>query len=136
MKETVILLCSLIAGGCGYLVVTFWMNPILRYLQLRHEVTSDLIFFANVITTDDLCDELKERHNTRRRQNRKHAAEMAACYYRLPHWYKWLLERREEKPLIASSSLIGLSNCNTHDSAKIHIQWLEKSLKIDPKHDV
>ena len=136
MKEIVILLCSLVAGGCGYLAVTFWMNPILRYLQIRHEVTSDLIFFANVITDDNLCDEFKQRHRTRQQQNRKHAAEMAASYYRLPCWYKWWLERREEKPLIASRNLIGLSYCNTHESADTHVQWLKKSLKIDPKLDV
>ena len=136
MKEVVILLCSLVAGGCGYLVVTFWMSPILRYLQIRHDVTSDLIFFANVISADNVCDELKERHITRREQNRKHAAEMAACYYRLPKWYKRLLERREEKPLIASRNLIGLSNCNTHESADPHIQWLKKSLRIDPELDI
>ncbi len=136
MNEIVILLCSLVAGGCGYLVVTFWMSPILRYLEIRHDVTSDLIFFANVITADNLCDEFKERYNTRKKQNRKHAAEMAACFYRLPCWYKWWIERRGEKPIIASRNLIGLSNCNTHDSAEIHIQELKRSLKIDPELDI
>jgi hypothetical protein len=136
MKEVIILLLSLIAGGCGYLVVTFWMSPILRYLQIRHEVTSDLIFYANVISADNVCDELKQRHEARQESNRKHAAEMAACYYRLPKWYKWLLKWRDENPLVASRHLIGLSNCSTHESADPHIQWLKKSLRIDPQLDV
>jgi hypothetical protein len=137
MKETLILLCSLVAGGCGYLVVTFWMNPILRYLQIRHEVTSDLIFFANIIILDELGDDdLKKRHSTRQEHNRKHAAEMVACYYRLPHWYKRLLELRQEMPCNASSNLIGLSNCKNRETAETHIKCLKENLKLDPKLDV
>jgi hypothetical protein len=130
MNEIIFLLLSLIAGGCGYLIITFWMSPILRYLQIRHEVTSDLIFYADVISADNVCDELKKRHEARQESNRKHAAEMAACYYRLPKWYKWLLKRRDENPLVASRELIGLSNCSTEESAYSHIQRLKKALRI------
>ena len=63
MKESVLIIFSLCAGGLGYLIVTFWMNPIFRYLHIRHEVTSDLIFYANVMHESLLGDELKERAN-------------------------------------------------------------------------
>jgi hypothetical protein len=66
MKGVVVLIFSLLAGGSGYLIVTFWMNPVLRYLQIRHEVTSDLIFYANVMHETLLGDELKQRANERR----------------------------------------------------------------------
>jgi len=130
MKEVAILLLSLVAGGCGYLVITFWMSPILRYLQIRHEVTSDLIFYDNVISADNVCDELKKRHEARQESNRKHAAEMGACYYRLPKWYKWLLKRRDENPLVASRELIGLSNSSTEESAYPHIKRLKEAMRI------
>ncbi len=136
MKEVIILLCSLVAGGFGYLIVTFWLSPILRYLQIRHEVTSDLIFYANVISAENVCDELKQRHEERRVSNRKHAAEMAACYYRLPSWYRWLLKRREEDPIKASKNLIGLSNSSTCDQADTHLKWLKKSLCIAEELDI
>ncbi len=136
MKEVIILLCSLVAGGCGYLIVTFWMSPILRYLQIRHEVTSDLIFYANVIGSENLCDEPKQRNEERKVSNRKHASEIAACYYRLPKWYRWLLRRREEDPIKASRNLIGLSNSNTADQAAPHLGWLKKSLCIIKDVDV
>ena len=38
--DIVILLLSLIAGGCGYLVITFCIEPILRYRQ--HTIENEL----------------------------------------------------------------------------------------------
>lgn len=87
MKEIALLIFSLLAGGAGYLIVTFWMNPILRYLNIRDEVTSDLIFYANVMHDSEWHSEaLKNRNEERRISNRKHASEIAACWYRLPDW--------------------------------------------------
>ena len=130
MKESVLIIFSLCAGGLGYLIVTFWMNPILRYLHIRHEVTSDLIFYANVMHESLLGDELKERANKRRVSNRKHASEIAACYYRLPRWYKrFFLEKRNEDPLLASRNLIGLSNSSNETYDK-HVAALKKALNL------
>lgn len=136
MKEVAILLLSLAAGGCGYLVVTFWMAPILRYLQIRHDVTADLIFFANVIDPSFVNDRLKERHEVGAETYRRHAAEMAASYYRLPSWYRRILKRRGECPLTASKNLIRLSNCSKPQDADPHIQWLKKSLRLASELDL
>ncbi len=132
MKEAALFIFSLLAGGAGYLIVTFWMNPILRYLSIRHEVTSDLIFYANVLHESNLLgDELKKRADDRRLSNRKHAAAIAACYYRLPQWYKrFFLERRKEDPLAASTNLIGLSN-SSNDTYEKHVKALQKALNIE-----
>ena len=130
MKETALLIFSLLAGGSGYLIVTFWMDPVLRYLNIRHEVTSDLLFYSNVTYEDLLGFELKQRAKDRRIANRKHASEIAACYYRLPWWYKkFFLNRRNEDPLRASRSLIGLSNSSniTYDK---HIAALKIALNL------
>jgi len=131
MKEVALLIFSLLAGGAGYLIVTFWMDPVLRYLQIRHEVTSDLLFYSNVMHEDSLGDELKQRAKDRRVANRKHASEMSACYYRLPWWYKkFFLNRRNEDPLRASRSLIGLSNSSNQTYDK-HIEVLKKALNLE-----
>jgi len=125
-----------VAGGCGYLVVTFWTAPILCYLQIRHEVTSDLIFYANVIDPSVLNNRLKERHEAAVEAFRRQAAEIAASYYRLPGWYRFLLKRRGEDPVIASRNLIGLSNCAKETDAHPHIRWVMKSLKITSELDL
>ncbi|MFH2218352.1 MAG: hypothetical protein ABII68_01670 [Pseudomonadota bacterium] len=132
MKEIVLLIFSLLAGASGYLIATFWMNPILRYLNIRHEVTSDLIFYANVMHESNILgDELKKRADERRVSNRKHASEIAACYLRLPWWYRKLfLEKRKEDPLAASISLRGLSN-SSNDTYEKHVNALKKALNLE-----
>jgi len=136
MREIAILILGLAAGGCGYLIVTFWMAPILRYLQIRHDVTAGLIFFANVIDPSFVNERLKERHEVGAETYRRHAAEMAASYYRLPCWYRHVLKRRGEDPLTASKNLIGLSNCSKPQDADPHIQWLKKNLGLAPELDL
>lgn len=99
-------------------------------------MTADLIYFANVIDTDLLNDRLKERHHAGVETYRRHAAEIAACYYRLPCWYRCILKRRAEDPVTASKNLIGLSNCSKSEDARSHIGWLKKSLKIASELDL
>jgi len=123
------LLC-LIAGGCGYLAVTFWMQPILRYIQIRFEVTSDVVFYANVINPRLVNDRLKERHEAGSEAHRRHAAEIVACFYRLPRWYRFILRRRGEDPLTASRNLVGLSNCSNAREAEPYVRFLKESLRI------
>lgn len=129
MKETLLLLFSLCAGASGYLITTFWIKPLLRYLDIRHDVTADLVFYANVVYADMLNDEMKERGEARKVSNRKHASEFVACYYRLPLWYKWILQLRKESPLDAASALIGLSN-SSNESYQVHERALRKALRL------
>jgi hypothetical protein len=89
-----------------------------------------------VINPDWVNESLKERHEVGAESHRKHAAEIAACYYRLPWWFRSILRKRGENPLKASKSLIGLSNSNNSSDAYPHIQLLKKSLRIAPEIDV
>lgn len=54
-------LLGVVAGAIGYLLVTFCMRPVLRYLELKEQVVSDMIFYSNVINADGLNGEMKER---------------------------------------------------------------------------
>jgi hypothetical protein len=106
------------------------MNSLLRYLDIKHQVTSDLVFYANVLNADGLNEEMQKRHRDRIGQNRKHAAEIRASYYRLPWWYKRYLKCRQENPVQASKALVGLSNTNEYDLGKKYTERLRKSLRI------
>ena len=46
MCEIWITLIGITAGAVGFLVATFWFQPILRYRDLKAQILSDLIFFA------------------------------------------------------------------------------------------
>ena len=119
-----------IAGVASYLIINFWMVPLLRYIEIKHQVTSDLVFYANVLDASGLNEEMQERKRQRQENNRRHAAEIRACYYRLPSWYKMYLEKVGEDPIRASKSLIGLSNTSEHIQGEPFVKNLGKALRI------
>ena len=130
MIEVLILLLSVFLGAMGYLIATFWMAPILRYHEIRHEVTADVIFYRNAISPTPDNVEMQQRYDARRGANRKHAAELVACYHRLPGWYKMFLKYRHEEPMNAVPMLIGLSNVSREEDAEPRIILLKKYLRI------
>ncbi len=119
---------GLIAGAAGYLVATFWMRPILRYLDLKQQVCSDLIFFANVVNAEGLNDEMKERMWKRVEANRRHSADLTACLLVLPSWYKCWLEYRGHNPEKAANDLMGLSNTFEDNKADRRIERIKTAL--------
>jgi hypothetical protein len=129
LQEVILLLIGLASGGIGYLAMTFWFKPIIKYLEVRHEVTSDLTFFANVMYENNINKDLVKRAKNRHVHNRKHASELIACFYRLPFWYKWLLKIRSECPMTASKNLIGLSNAS-NEQCEVHEKALRKALRL------
>lgn len=135
MGDFLIPIIGLLAGGVGYLIVNFWMAPLLKYLEIKHQVTSDLVFFANVINSDGMNDRMKALHLERRESNRKHAAEMRASFFRLPRWYRYILRGRGEDPVAASKNLICLSNTHEEDQAAKVIDALKRNLNIKDNID-
>lgn len=133
--DLLILLLSLAFGAMGYLIITFIMKPVTIYLDTRHAVVSDLVFFANVINADMLNEEMKQRFKERQNSNRRHASEFAAAYYDLPKWARKLV-RKKTDPLAASRALIGLSNTDDYESADRYVKELKKHLGIDDELDV
>jgi len=127
---------GIMAGGISYHVISFWMNPLLRYLDIKHQVTSDLVFYANVIDASGLNEVMQERRRERQDQNRKHAAEKRASYYRLPRWYRFYLRKfTTEDPVCASRMLIGLSNSGEVVDGEKFMPKLSKCLRIPDSID-
>lgn len=125
------LFSSVFAGGIGYLIVTFWLRPILRYKDLKHQLIADLIYYANAVAPDSRDELIVEHHNNRRLALRRHSAEFVACYLTLPSWYKGFLDLDKEEPMNAATQLMGLSSSRNHDQAAFRIRNVEKFLRIE-----
>ena len=123
-------LLSIMAGAMGYLIATFWVRPILRYRDIKSQVASDLVFFANAIELQKLDGSCREDTLQRKDANRRCAADLKAIYFELPGWYRLLLKWRSENPGEASSELIGLSNSSSRDEAKDCIQKVKGYLRL------
>ena len=130
MSEYYIFMWSLVAGGLGYLFVTFSMRPTLRYLDLKHQIYSDLIFYANAINDEGMNDDVKAKVLQRIEANRRHSAELAACYADLPFWHKFYIKCKKHCPEKASKNLMGLSNTRDDMDAAGRIDIIKSCLGI------
>lgn len=133
MEEFWITLLSIAAGSLGYLIVTFWVQPILRYREIKYRVAADLVFFANALDLQKQNGSFREDTLNRMKNNRRCAAELAAIFSDLPLWYRWLLCMRSENPLEASKNLIGLSNSTAWRDAEKFIEGVKMNLKLSVK---
>jgi len=61
MKEISTVLTGLIVGVLSYLIVSLSLKPIIRYRKTKHDILSDLIFFANVINPERLNENMKKK---------------------------------------------------------------------------
>lgn len=123
-------LLSIAAGALGYLVVTFWVQPILKYRDIKYRVAADLVFFANALDLQKLDGNFREDTLKRKENNRRCASELAAIYSDLPLWYRSLLSCQNENPKEASKDLIGLSNSSEWRDAEDFIKNVKKNLKL------
>ena len=109
---------GLFFGAIGYLIATFWMQPILKYRELRVKVFADFIFYAQVVNALGLNDKMKELYEQRIISNRRHSADLSAYITELPSWYLWVLHRNGQTPEDAATHLIGYSNTTEYDQAE------------------
>jgi len=130
MSQYWTLLVSLIAGAVGFLTVTFWSQPILRYRSIKYQIISDLFFYANVVNADGLNEEMQERLKKRIQADRRNSSDLEACLPTLPSWYKCWLKKRGEEAEKAAAELLRLSNTFDHMKAADSVDRIKKYLRI------
>jgi hypothetical protein len=130
MREFLVVVISIASGGLGYLFATFWIRPILRYLNVKHQVLSDLIFYASAINADGMNENIRTRMLNRIEANKRCSADLTACYIDLPFWYIWFLKKHKESPEAVATQLMGLSNTSDYESAHKQIDKIKEHLRI------
>ncbi|MFW5734512.1 MAG: hypothetical protein ACOCWR_05580 [Oceanidesulfovibrio sp.] len=122
---------SIIVGALGYLIVTFHCKPILQYLDVKNQILIDFIFYAQVINSDCLNEEMKVLHSNRIHANRLASARLASTINQLPGWYlKYLKSRKKQNPERAVGHLIGYSNTSDNNDANKIKNAILKNLGI------
>lgn len=131
MEQFLITLLSIAAGAVGYLIVTFWVQPILRYRDIRYRVIADLVFFANALELLKTDGSFRKDTEQRQENNRRCASDFEAIVCYLPSGYRWWLKWRDENPMKASKGLFGLATSNDSENAKHYIAEIRKHLKLE-----
>lgn len=113
------------AGAAGYWIANFWMRPILRFYEIRQQVLSDMLFFANAVIADGMSDKIKDACLKRIEANRRHSADLTACYEVLPSWYKKMTRLDVES---AARNLMGYANTPNYEDAVKRTNAIKKAL--------
>ena len=130
MQEYVTTLLTIVFGAVGYLLVTFWFQPILRYRDIKYKIASDLVYYANTLDLLDSQGLPRPRMQERMDMNRKRSAELEAVYKYLPRLYRWWLKKFHEDPQEARRELIGLSNEMDGREAMQRMQDVRRYLRL------
>lgn len=117
-------------AGFGFLIAKFWIAPIIRYREIKREITSNLIRYANAIELQKTTGEFRTDSLERKNINRKNAADLKAVHNELPYLYRMWLRKRNENPVEAHGDLIGLSNESDREEAKHYIAGIKRHLRI------
>ena len=122
---------GLLGGAFSYLLVTFYFRPILRYMEIRDQIVSDLVFYADATNAKGLNEKMQAKVWDRCESNRRHSANLRACHLNLPSTYKWYLRIRKEKPDAAAKEMMGFSNTFDHEAAAQRVDNIKEYLRID-----
>lgn len=127
-------LAAFALGAIGYWVASFWIQPILFYRQVRFEVFSSFIFYADAVIAEGMNNRTQEKRLQRVDLNRRHSADLYACCEVLPIWYRKAINRNH-KIEVAARNLIGYANTPDYSDAVKRENAIKKALGFEVSAD-
>ena len=116
------IILGFLIGSFGYILVYFWIRPVMKYKRIKRQVANALIPFKG--QTHAKKDQTKDRESVRQQ-----AAALTVCYNEtLPDWYRLVIERRDEFPLDAAKYLMSLSNTSDPNHIMKQVKKIEGCL--------
>ncbi|MDL1967609.1 MAG: hypothetical protein LWW97_03450 [Deltaproteobacteria bacterium] len=126
-----VVIISFVSGSLGYIILQFWIRPILGYRKIKNKVALSIKYYYKFKNDEDVGKKIKSQMKAWAKANRQNSVELSENYNeKLPNWYKMLLDSRGESPLDASNHLITLSNTSDYDHIEKHMKEIKSYLKI------
>ena len=114
---------SFIAGSFGYILIQFWLKPVLKYRGVKRKINNAL----NVFNSGQTEDERK----TAAADLRRLADELNTVYGgHLPDWYQLMLKQRDENPPEAAKHLLSLAGTQHLAHARKRVSKVKRALKL------
>lgn len=147
MEPYLTLIVGALIGVLGFFASTFWIQPIIRYREVKSKIIGWMIYLSDVYEdeSDDYLKEIssknpevqevlnyaKERMNEKRLECRRLSGKLKGAIIYLPAWYKFFfLKRRRENPNRAKDELIGLANSCDYENTQRCILNIQISLRV------
>jgi hypothetical protein len=122
---------SFVSGALGYIILKFWVRPILGYQKIKNKVVLTTKYYYEFKNNEAIGEKTELQMKDWVKANRQNSVELSESYNEnLPNWYKMLLDSRGESPIDASNHLMILSNTRNYDHMEKHIKEIKNYLKI------
>ena len=125
---------SFVAGLTGYIIVRFWIKPIVRYTRTKRKLNHELTRYLAQMNETAGSEKKKARNQSKPalRNARKNTMNLASCYgEEIPYWYRLLLDSRGESPSEALSLLTNLSKIRDQEQIKDRIDRARKKMGLE-----
>lgn len=126
---------SFIIGACGYIIVRFWIIPIVRYKKTRRLLKASLETFCRKLPNAEEGKAFKKALGKKRLEEiRRQGMKLVEIHdVDLPYWYRLLLLTRKESPLNASEPILKLENMQSANQARRCVAQIGESLAMKLK---
>lgn len=123
---------SFVVGMTGYIIVWFWIKPIVRYTITKRRIFRRLnSYLAAVENTGNVDKKAFHKKNPLLKDARKFTMALANCYNDdIPYWYRLLLDSRQESPDEALGLISHLSKLKGQDNIRAQINKVKLKLGL------
>ncbi|RJQ75022.1 MAG: hypothetical protein C4519_16175 [Desulfobacteraceae bacterium] len=121
---------SFIAGMCGYIIVRFWILPIVRYRRVKWQLLAGLQAFSESLPADGAVKLKAAPAKMQLRELRRKGSQLISLHDGcLPYWYRLMLLTRKESPAKAAVPILRLENMPTAGQARQCIDTIGRHLR-------
>ncbi len=122
---------SFILGSFSYIIMKFFIIPIIKYKKIKREIFSSIFNYLNTINDDRSDSRIQTKIDECVNNMRQLSDDLAECHdIVIPVWYRLLLLKRGESPEIASEHMNILYNTRDYERAKNRKEKILEALKI------
>jgi hypothetical protein len=120
---------SFVAGMFGYIIVKFWVIPIVKYKRLKRRLIFELDAYCAMLPVDAAAKMKSTPAKKRLRDLRRMGVKLISVHDgELPYWYRLMLMSRKESPAAAADPLLRLENMPTSGQSRQCIDAIAGSL--------
>ena len=116
---------SFIAGSFGYILIQFWLRPVLKYRRIKKQIDTALTAFANGREQAG-GDRKVAAADLRRLANQLNTTFGS----HLPDWYQLMLKQRDENPPEAVTDIMRLAGTRNPAHAQKRADRIKRTLKL------
>lgn len=123
---------SFILGACGYIIIRYWIIPIMRYKKNKADLKQHLQTCIRGLPEGAEGKSMKKALEKKSLQEiRRLGMKLVEIHdVDLPYWYRLVLMTRKESPLNAREPILKLENMQSAHQAKQCVADISRHLRI------